>query len=202
MNNSNTMLDIKHIKGNEILSSVPVVAYAIDGEKMIFCALFGAETGVDAAHAISYGKGHLHLSRERVKAKFIEGHFKWHKSSVESLNKACSFVISDELLMFLPDSNKTYVMDMNPSHRADMSPETIQLVGQRISEFCNVSFLPEWYEAVINEARKDLRSPLVHVVRCENCRVWGIVADGDKWAELVQKCLNENKIIIRRNANK
>lgn len=199
---TNPMLNLEHSAGQEIQSGVSCVAYAIDGEHLVFAAFFGAETGIDAVQALSWTKGWLHFSDARVKAKTPIGTFGWHKGIVPSLNKACTYFMSKSAEMVFSHDNKTFVMDMNANHNAPISPETIQLIGQRVGEICNVSVLSEWFPELIKAAREypNLRSPLVHMIKCENCRVWAVVNDGDTWATLVQKLLKENKLIITRNA--
>lgn len=201
---TNKSLNINYLAGNEIQSSTPCVAYAVDGEKLVFAAFIGAEVGIDAAKALSYTKGFLHLSRARIKAKLPSEakYFVWHKGEIPSLNKACSYVMVKAAEMVLDHENKTYVMSTDPNS-STLPPETIELMGQRISEIANVSVLENWYPEIVKAAREwpSLRSPLIHKIDCYNCAVYGIVKDGEKWGELVSLLLQANKIVITKQFN-
>lgn len=197
----NYMLDITTRVGEETQSNLPCMAYAIDGEELIFAAFFGAQTANQAVKALSYEKGFLQFSRARVKAYLpAQERFKWHYQAIDSINKGCSYVISDGCEMVLEGSKRTYVMDkIGDRHAIFMHEDTITLIGQRIKEVSNAPLLPSWYKEVVKAAREfpELRNPLVYPVQYQsNCRVWGISKDGDKWAELICKLLKENKIVI------
>lgn len=195
----NYMLDIRNRVGEETQSNLPCMAYAIDGEDLVFAAFMGAQTANQAIKAIGYEKGFLQLSRTRTKVYLPkDNRFKWHYAAIDSINKGCSYVIIDACEMVIEQQKRTYVMDKIGSRDAiHLHPDTITLIGQRIKEVSNAPLLPQWYAEVVKASREfpDYRNPLVSLTNCQNCRVWAISKDGDQWAKLICQ-LVEKKILI------
>lgn len=204
MKTNDKILDIQRSRGIENGSNVTCMAYALHEDKLIFGAFIGADVGMQAARALCYTEGKLNLTYPRIKVKVGSG-FDWRMAPVDSINKTVGYFMSHSMLGLMHDENYTYVMDLDATSRSPYNNEqTVQLIGQRIKEISNAPILPQWYLEIVKwaftvDSEKNWRDGLVRSISAENCQVWAVKNDGERWAGIVSTLLANNKIKITRN---
>lgn len=194
----NPYLDLKTVVCREQESNVDILAFAANGDELIFAYAFGSTVGITALRAMLSDGDALHfIGGQYGTYEAPPNGYDFHRTNIDGMRKSIGVIVSKRARDLMPEANQTYVMGRMDLATPYDDPETVAAIGSRLSKIVTVGLEPDWYPVIIRAARSETAGEVnLRTTYARGCKFWQIANNPEYWTDLVSRLLKSRRIAI------